>query len=275
MDQDRRKTIIKEIEHWQRSKLLPEQYCDFLLNLYVEEGAVRTPSTFTGKAAQAVSKASWKLWLLTFGIFSLICFVVLYFSFFHPLLQIGLVLSAVLGLLFYGQRYRQKNESAGIGLIGVGMLLMLGAGMYMLQLHELEAWGWKAGLLALCSLVWILFGISARIPLLHLCGWIASFLVYAWVLSNNFKAPEWYEIQLFWLPASFVFGWCSWFFHRWSRPAAAVLFVAGALIWFMPELYSAVFAQDQIWLQLQLIVKIVSGGFLLFGLRKQWIAWVA
>ena len=26
--------IVKEIEHWQRSKLLPEQYCDFLLNLY-------------------------------------------------------------------------------------------------------------------------------------------------------------------------------------------------------------------------------------------------
>ncbi|WP_219836317.1 hypothetical protein [Paenibacillus sp. R14(2021)] len=275
MDQERRKTIVREIEHWQRSKLLPDQYCDFLLNLYLEEGEARAPSTFTGKAAVVVKGASLKQWLLTFGIFSVICFVVLYFNVFHPLLQIALSLSGVYALLLVGQKYRSKNESVGLGLIGAGMLLMLGSGLYILQLHELQYWGWKAGLLSVCALFWIAFGIGARIPLLHLCGWMASFLVYAWLLSNNTDSPKWFQIQLYWLPVSFVFGWCSWFFHRWSRQIASILFVAGAIVWFMPELYSAVFAQDHLGLQLELMVKIIAGGILLFSLRKQWIAWVA
>ncbi|AZN40489.1 hypothetical protein [Paenibacillus albus] len=275
MDQERRKTIVREIEHWQRSKLLPDQYCDFLLNLYLDEGQARTPVTFTGRAAVAVKAATVKQWLLTFGIFSLICFVVLYFNEFHPLLQIALSITGVLVLLSIGQKYRERNESVGLGLIGAGMLLMLGAGLYMLQLHELLAWGWKAGLLGLCSICWVAFGIGARIPLLHLCGWMASFLVYAWLLSNNTDSPRWFEIQLYWLPASFVFGWCSWFFHRWTRPVASILFVAAAIAWFMPELYSAVFMKEQVGLQLQLMVKIIAGGVTLFSLRKQWIAWVA
>ncbi|MBW7473690.1 hypothetical protein K0T92_02900 [Paenibacillus oenotherae] len=275
MDQERRKVIVKEIEHWQRSKLLPDQYCDFLLNLYLEENEERTPTTVAGRAVQVVKHASWKQWIVTFGIFSLICFIALYFNVFHPLLQIGVTASSVFTLLLIGQRNRSKNEAMGLGLIGTAMLLMLGLGMYMLQLHALDGWGWKAGLLAFCSLFWIAVGIGLRIPLLHLSGWLASFLVYAWLLSNNTESPAWYEVQLYWLPASFVFGWCSWFFHRWSRPVSAILFVAGACIWFMPELYSAVFVTEQAWLQIQLFVKIIAGGLLLFSLRKQWIAWVA
>lgn len=275
MDQERRKTIVKEIEHWQRTKLLPEQYCDFLLNLYVEEGETRTPTTFTGRAAIVVKGASAKQWLLTFGIFSLICFVVLYFNVFHPLLQIALSAAGVCALLFLGHKYRSKSESVGIAIIGAGMLLMLGTGLYMLRLHELQEWGWQAGLLALCAAVWITFGIGTRIPALHLCGWIASFLVYAWLLANNTESPKWYEVQLYWLPLSFVFGWFSWFVQRWSKGTASVLFLAGALGWFMPELYAALFADETNGLQLALIVKIIAGGFMLFSLRKQWIAWVA
>ncbi|QHW30419.1 hypothetical protein GZH47_05870 [Paenibacillus rhizovicinus] len=275
MDQERRRAIVKEIEHWQRTKLLPEQYCDFLLNLYLDEGETRTPTTFTGRAAVVVKGASAKQWLLTFGIFSLICFVVLYFNVFHPLLQIALSMSGVYAMLLIGQKYRHKNESMGLIFIGAGMLLMLGSGLYMLDLHELHEWGWKAGLLSACALVWVAFGIGARIPLLHLCGWMASFLVYAWLLSNNTDEPKWYEIQLYWLPLSFVFGWSSWFVQRWSKSSASILFIAGAAAWFMPELYSAMFGDDTSGLQLALIIKIIAGGVMLFSLRKQWIAWVA
>ncbi|MBM7565664.1 hypothetical protein GT003_25055 [Paenibacillus sacheonensis] len=275
MDQERRKTIIKEIEHWERSKLLPGQYCDFLLNLYLEEGETRGPATFAGRAAIVVKGASAKQWLLTFGIFSLICFVVLYFNVFHPLLQMAVSITGVYLLLLLGHRYRSKNESVGLVLIGAGMLLMLGAGLYILELHDWNEWGWKAGLLSFCALVWVAFGIGARIPLLHLCGWLAFFLVYAWLLSNNTVDPEWYEIQLYWLPLSFVFGWSSWFVQRWTKSSASILFIAGAAAWFMPELYTAMFRGGAAELQVELIIKIIAGGILLFSLRKQWIAWVA
>jgi hypothetical protein len=38
LDQEKKREILLyEIEHWRRSRLLPEQYCDFLSNLYRED----------------------------------------------------------------------------------------------------------------------------------------------------------------------------------------------------------------------------------------------
>jgi len=275
MDQEKRKVIIREIEQWQRSKLLPDQYCDFLLNLYVDAEADREPANFSGRAVKAIGLASWRQWLLVFVIFAVIFFVALYFSVFHPVLQIALISTSIILFLFFGQRYRSTNEAGGLALIGTGMLVMLGMGLYMLSLHGIEQWGWRVALLAFCALIWIILGIVMRIPLLHLCGWIAIFLVYASLLAHNMDEPQWYEVQLYWLPAAFVFCWCSWFFQRWSKPVAAVIFVAGVIIWFMPELYTNFFIADGAGLQLQLLAKIAAGGLLLFTLRKKWIAWVA
>ncbi|QPA30105.1 hypothetical protein [Thermaerobacillus caldiproteolyticus] len=36
MNEKRREIIIREIEYWKRSRLLPKQYCDYLLALYTE-----------------------------------------------------------------------------------------------------------------------------------------------------------------------------------------------------------------------------------------------
>ena len=277
MNEERRKTIVKEIDYWRHGRLLPEQYCDFLLNLYLDEQGQRPPASgFAGKAAHAIGHSSGKQWFLVFGIFSLICIVALYFSAFHPLLQTGLSLSVILGLLYYGQRARAKGrEAGGLAYIGIGMVFMLGIGLYMLYLHGMSGWGWTAAYLTFCSLFWIVFGIGARIPALHFCGWAAAILVYALLLAKNGKEPEWYEVQLYWVPGAFVFGWFSWFVHRWSKPASGVLFVTGALLWFMPELHTAFLLEEQTWIQIQLIVKIALGGVFIFALRKQWIAWVA
>jgi hypothetical protein len=38
MDEQRRAIIVREIEYWKRSRLLPEQYCNYLLALYTEGG---------------------------------------------------------------------------------------------------------------------------------------------------------------------------------------------------------------------------------------------
>ena len=44
MDAEKRKMIVREIDHWRRSKLLPEHYCDFLMNLYVDESTPKPAS---------------------------------------------------------------------------------------------------------------------------------------------------------------------------------------------------------------------------------------
>lgn len=276
MNQDRRQIIVKEIDHWRRSKLLPDQYCDFLLNLYADQDAIHTNKEqhhTVGKAIAAVQRATGLQWLLTFGTFTLISFVVLYFNEFHPLLQMAVIVSAVAVFLRIGQRLRARNEAAGLAVTSTGMLLLLGGGLYMLNVHNIDQGVWKTGLLAFCSLFWVVYGIAARIPVLHLCGWLAAILVYAWLLSQFMVDSKWYEIQLYWLPLACLFGWSSWFVHRWSKPVSAVLFLTCALVWFMPELY-AMFVDEVIWLQLQLLIKIALGGGLLFSMRKKWMVWV-
>ncbi|MFB1080640.1 hypothetical protein [Jeotgalibacillus sp. JSM ZJ347] len=50
MDKKRRETIVHEINYWKQNKLLPDAYCDFLMNLYTsgegefEEAEIRKKS---------------------------------------------------------------------------------------------------------------------------------------------------------------------------------------------------------------------------------------
>ncbi|GKU79700.1 hypothetical protein [Paenibacillus sp. L3-i20] len=278
MNQERRQIIVREIDHWRRSKLLPDQYCDFLLNLYVDPEEQRDsgpPLHTVGKAIAAVQKATGKQWLFTFGTFTLISFVVLYFSRFHPVLQIAVLAASVVGFLWVGKRLRNRSEAFSLALTGIGMLLLLGGGLHIQELHGLHHWGFRTGLLAFSSIFWVVYGIMARIQVLHLCGWLAGLLVYGWMLSRFTDIPTWYEIQLYWLPLAILFGWSSWFLHRWTKPVSGILFVTCALAWFMPELYTLVIVKESVWLEVQLLIKIAIGGGLLFTLRKQWMVWVA
>lgn len=282
MNEERRQIIVHEINHWRKSKLLPDQYCDFLMNLYAkpEELATKERSAAAegqsfGKAFAAVQKATGKQWLFTIGIFTLISFVVLYFNAFHPALQIAVVLVSVAALLWFGNRLRSKQEAVGLSLTGIAMLVLLGGGSYLLGIHGLEQWGYQTGLIVACAGFWIVYGIAARIALLHLCGWLALSFAYASVLAGLQPEAAWYETQLYWLPTSLLFGWSSWFAHRFQKPVSAVLFVVCAVLWFMPEVYQMLFMRETAWIQLQLLVKISAGGALLFYLRKQWMVWVA
>jgi len=276
MNEERRRTIIREIDYWQKNRLLPDQYCDFLMNLYMSDEEIGRPATgWASRAVSVVNSASGKQWLLAFGIFSAVCLVVLYFSVFHPVLQTALTLFAVVLLLYLGLRRRRGSEAVGLALISLGMLTLLIAGIAMLILHGLDTPLWTSLFLFGCGLFWVVFGIAARFPALHYIGWLAVFLVYAMLLARGDEYPRWYEVQLFWLPASFVFGWFSWFVHRWSKPSSAVLFAAAATLWFMPELYAAVLMDQPAWIQLALIAKIAVGGGIIFALRKQWTVWVA
>lgn len=277
MEQDRRAIVLKEIQHWSRSKLLPEQYCEFLLNLYSDPDTPRPapqPNHAVGKAIAAVQRATGKQWLLTFGTFTLISFVVLYFSSFHPALQIAIILLGALVFLRFGHRFRERSRTFSSMLVCAGALLLLGGGLHILELHELQSWSWKMGVLGGCAFFWVAYGIWRKVPMLHLCGWLIALVLYGWLLSRLDETPAWYEVQLYWLPIAIIFGWSSWFLHRFSKAVAAVLFVVCALAWFLPELYTLLVIHQTAWLQIQIIVKIALGGGLLFTMRKQWMVWV-
>lgn len=272
-DEARRKEIVKEIESWRRSKLLPEQYCDFLQNLYLEDLNER-PKGPLGAAVQSVAQASGKMWLLAISGFTLICLISLYFSALPTAMQLGLAAAAVALLFWMGGRARDRHPPKARLWAAGGMLLSFGSGYRILLLND---WGGESGeliLLALCGLLWIVCGLAMRISLLHFFGWQALIVLYALLLVRYAPEPSWIEVQVYWIPAALLFGWLSWFMHVRGKRIGTVLFSTGLLLWFMPEVYSTLFGVDPTWIQTLLVVKIVLLGFVLFRLRRQWMEWV-
>jgi hypothetical protein len=274
LEDDKRKTIVNEIDAWRRGRLLPEQYCDFLQNLYLDDLNER-PNGLMGAAVQKIGQAAVKHWLLAFGSFALICIVVLHFSAFPAALQIavtGVVTTALVGL---GGWLREKHPLKGLLWISAGMIFLPATGFAVLAL---QGWAEGAGpklLLGLCALVWISCGVLLRFGLLHVFGWIGIVILYATLLSDHLPDPSWFEVQVFWIPAALLFGWLSWFLHVRYKPAGSVFFAVALILWFMPEVYSALLDINPQWLQLQFLCKIVVAGVGLFRLRKQWMEWVA
>lgn len=58
MEDQRKKIIVKEIEHWRKNHLLPEHYCIFLLNLYTEGEHAADAQVAAGQAAAGRAKDS-------------------------------------------------------------------------------------------------------------------------------------------------------------------------------------------------------------------------
>ncbi|MFD0672052.1 hypothetical protein [Cohnella sp. GCM10027633] len=273
-NEDKRKALVAEIEAWRRGKLLPEHYCDFLVNLYLDDPNER-PKGMVGNAVRKIGQASGKHWLLTFAIFTVICFVVLHFSAFPLALQIGLTGLVTASLIWSAGKLQEQSPRRAMMMAGTGCFFLLGAGYGICQLHGWTNNGGLVALLTICAIIWIVSGIALNALLLHGFGWIAAIVVYSLMLAEQAPNPSWFEVQIFWLPAALLFGWLSWFVHIRFKPIGTVLFATALLLWFMPEVYSALYGIDEQWIQIELLGKIVIAGFLMFRLRKQWMEWVA
>ena len=84
MDENRKQIIIKEIGYWKKNKLLPEQYCNFLLALYTEGTGLNE------KSNKSKNEKKVFLWLL---IIPIIVFIV-YFT------ELSLILQIVFAIVF-------------------------------------------------------------------------------------------------------------------------------------------------------------------------------
>lgn len=271
--EEKRNLIVREIEGWRRSKLLPEQYCDFLQNLYLEDLDDR-PKSALEAAVRKIDQASVKQWILVFVIFSLICVVILHFSVFPLALQIGIAGLGTTGFVALGGWQRDKRPLAALLTMIAGMLFLFGAGAVILELH-----GWTEGagpivLLSVCAATCIGCGLIVRLAFVHGLGWLALIALYARLLSVRVPEPSWAETQLFWIPAALLFFWLSWYLHVRFRSVGAVMFANGLIAWYMPELQAALSGIDLSWVQAGFLGKTVLTGIGLYLLRKRWMEWV-
>ncbi|THF75632.1 hypothetical protein [Cohnella fermenti] len=273
LDEEKKKLIVNEIEAWRRGKMLPDHYCDFLQNLYLDDLTDR-PKGLVGAAMHRIEGASGRSWFLVFGIFVSLCLIVLHFSVFPLLLQIALIGLGTCGFVVGSAWWRERLPKRAYLLAFLGVLYLVSTGISLLELH-----GWTGGsgpllLIGICALVWIACGITLRLGLLHWAGWMAVIALYAGLLWRHTSDPSWGEIQLYWLPASLLFGWLSWFAHAKIKTAGGVLFATALVLWFMPELYSALLGVKGAFMIAEWAVKALLLGVLLYRFRKKWMEWV-
>lgn len=276
MDMEKKAILVKEIEHWRRSKLLPEHYCDFLLNLYAVESSDKS-GAWLGISSSALRNSSWKGWLLACAAICFILLIGLNFTSFGISLQIGIALLTLLCCYSFAYRFRSGNPLLPNALVGIGSLFLLVIGIYLMKLNDISDPSAFAGYVAGTSVVWLLTGLIGRMPIFHFSGWMGLVGSYAWLLYRQLGELTWLPLQLSWLPLCVLFIWSGWLFHQRSKHLGAILFLAGCIVWFVPELYGFVVPVDitSEVLQLSLLGKMAVGIALLFSFRKKWIEWVA
>ncbi|RFU61864.1 hypothetical protein [Bacillus sp. V59.32b] len=116
MDENRKKMIIQEIVYWKNSRLLPEQYCDFLLALYSEGEEV--PQQYQAR----------KKIVMPYLIVGSIILLTLFLNHFTQLpfgMQIGLSIFSIVTLLYAAFFFSKRSWSYHIPLIGAAFLFLL------------------------------------------------------------------------------------------------------------------------------------------------------
>ncbi|WP_409341314.1 hypothetical protein [Paenibacillus sp. MBLB4367] len=275
MDKEKRKLIVTEIEQWRRSKLLPEHYCDFLINLYLDDPGERPKKTWFGVSASSIQNSSLRFWLLLFGGIGLISYFVLHFNSFPLPMQIAISSLFILTCYMLAGVQRNKQPIVSYLCCGIASLSILTIGLVLLRAHDAGE-GAVVGYVGLCSIVWMVSGISMRLPIFHFCGWIVLCLLYGWFLNQNISSFDWMALQMSWVPVSVVLAWLGWLIQYRSKASGTVLLAVGFLLWFVPEGFGLGLTElSRDMLQLSMFGKLMIAGAVLFASRKKWTEWVA
>ncbi|KGE18150.1 hypothetical protein [Paenibacillus wynnii] len=273
MNLEKRDIILREIQYWRKNRLLSEQYCDFLTNLYDDEDTVKNGNPIS---LHNLQKGSIKIWLFGFGIISFIFLISLYFSVFPWGLQLATALSLLLVCYGYSGVLRDRQRVISLMLAGIGSVLTIGFGMWMIALHDLDPEVWRPILIGACGILWCVLGFILRIGLLQYCGFVFWALLYAGFFGGIRPEASVLELELLWLPLCVLMIWLSWLLHHRIKGVSGVYFAVGATMWLMPELDSLLLRHGYPqWVSYILLLKIAIGLVLLFIFRKKWIAWVA
>ncbi|MEH7443095.1 hypothetical protein V7201_12380 [Bacillus sp. JJ1122] len=119
MDDQRKKIIVNEINYWKQNRMLPEHYCDFLLNLYTEG---------ITEAVQAAKNSQYDLpKILTVFLLGLLSLSVLlfYFTELSLILQMTIIILFGISSLISGIYLISKSYLKLIPLLATAMNLLI------------------------------------------------------------------------------------------------------------------------------------------------------
>lgn len=277
MDEEKRRIIVAEIMQWRRSKLLPEQYCDFLMNLYKVDHDEDQVSTKTYKSILPSKPRNWKSWIFTAAIISMLAMVA--YSFVMNILvvmQVAVTLVFVVFCYVAGIIYRQRMPLLSNGLCGIASLAMLLAGIFIMRDLDGTQSVHYIFYIAICAFIWLLIGLIGRMRLLQACGLVALLITYSWMLNNQLVEMNWLTLQLSYMPLSLLLLWVGWFIHHRNKQIASVLLLVGLAACIAPELLGMFVPEEPnlFVMQLSFISKLFIGSVIMIITRKKWMEWV-
>lgn len=168
-----------------------------------------------------------------------------------------------------------KSKASAYALLGIGSIMMLWSGQYLLKAQGYGESAWLVGFLVFCSLVWLLMGLILNLGILQFSGWLGIVMVYGWLVHAQVAGAHWLPIQLLWLPLTLFFIWIGWLLTQRQKSVGFIYCIVGLLLWFVADAYLIFVSEhDHIWMQVVLVIKIGITIATLYAFRKKWTEWV-
>jgi hypothetical protein len=265
MDQ-KKKIIIQEIEYWKRSRLLPEHYCDFLLQIYLSDSKKNTKSG--GGSFSFITSKSMLLFIM--ALFFILGFLAFYFIDFSNQMQMYLI--AITVFIFYSSAmfaYR-KGLSFFHYLFSIGCMIMLLGVVRFLYLWSIDDVVMKVPLLLGVCLIWMITGITFRIFYLQFIGLIAIVGITGWGTIPYFQSHfSWAVLEGSWVISALLFFTISLASKRKYAKFSFNLYLNGIILVFVPSVQATYIPSTSTdVLQLLLFAKIILISIFLYISRE-------
>lgn len=168
MDEKRKETIIKEIKYWRKSKLLPEQYCDFLLTLY-SEGEEAVVDSKEKVASSFLTMRSLLPFIMVQAMFFL-AVLIIYFTDFSIVMQIMIGIFFTIAIVFIANKVKaQYLLLTYLFLLMAALLLFLLTVHIVVNVFQANSLYLAAATFVHC-IVWFLIGWKWRIRFFTVAG---------------------------------------------------------------------------------------------------------
>lgn len=178
MDKVRKNIILSEIKYWKEHRLLPEQYCNFLISLYTE-GSEEEQQLYEQKPY------SYRRFILTsFYVYIIlqlvITLIVIYFTEIPIDLQMSLyavfVITSFSSSFYF---YKKKHPFFHIALI-VGVLILFLASVHLISYTYTEGGIVLLMTILLNCILWVIVGHQLHLKYMALSGITGALLVIAY-----------------------------------------------------------------------------------------------
>lgn len=198
MDDSNKQLILKEIETWRKSRLLPAEYCDFLSNLYAEGESLQSDSL----PQPWRPSIEWKRLLLSLAGSTILVMLVLHFTSFPSSMQIGFLLAITFFIYFLAFRLPVPSRSLRIGLLTIGSLLVAADGYLLAErLRLLESPAWSLSIFVAVLLIWVVTGAAGESRMIVAAAWIGIGALYEFALyyMRNIGFDNYAFNSIYWL----------------------------------------------------------------------------